>query len=164
MMKWARPVKRRVSVESSMLPVSLRDTHLHAASARFTGLVLVTALLSGCGGSGVEVAPVRGRVTLDGAPLAGARIRFQPEASGGSPSYGASDSDGNYVLGYNRDQRGALIGWHTVSVMRGGHDDSNNNLKPQALPPRYNTASELRKEVKQGENNLVNLELTSDLK
>ena len=164
MMKWARPVKQRGSVESSMLPVSLRDTHLQAASARLAGLMLLTALLSGCGGSSVEVAPVSGRVTLDGAPLAGARIRFQPEASGGSPSYGASDSDGNYVLGYNRDQQGALIGWHTVSVVRGGNNDSNSNLKPQALPTRYNTASELRKEVKRGEDNVVHLELTTDLK
>ena len=163
-MKSARPVKQRVSVESSMLPVNLMDMRLQAPSARLARFLLLTALLSGCGGSGVEVAPVSGRVTLDGAPLAGARICFQPEASGGSPSYGASDSDGNYVLGYNRDQQGALIGWHTVSVVRGGNSDSNNNLTPQALPSRYNTASELRKEVKHGENNVVHLELTTNLK
>jgi hypothetical protein len=147
-----------------MLPVNLMDMRLQAPSARLAGLLLLTALLSGCGGSGVEVAPVSGRVTLDGAPLAGARICFQPEASGGSPSYAASDSDGNYVMGYNRDQQGALIGWHTVSVVRGGNNDSNSNLKPQALPTRYNTASELRKEVKRGEDNVVHLELTTDLK
>lgn len=164
MMKWAQLVKQRVSEESSMLRVSLGDKHLQAAPARRAGLLALTALLSGCGGSGVEVAPVTGRVTLDGAPLAGARVRFQPEASGGSPSYGAADSDGNYVLAYKRDQPGALIGWHTVSVERGGHDDSANKSKPQALPPRYNTASELRKEVKQGEDNIIHLELKTAVK
>ena len=163
-MKLARPVKHRVSVESSISPVNLTHTHLQSTSARLVGLMLLAVLQSGCGGSGVEVEPVTGRVTLDGVPLAGARIRFQPEASGGSPSYGAADSDGNYALAYKRDQPGALIGWHTVSVERGGHDDSANKSKPQPLPSRYNTASELRKEVKHGEDNVVDLELTTAVK
>ena len=163
-MKWARPVKHRVSVESSMSPVNLTHTHQQTTSARLAWLMLLTVLLSGCSGSSAEVAPVSGRVTLDGVPLAGARVRFQPEASGGSPSYGAADLDGNYVLAYKRDQPGALIGWHTVSVERGGHDDSANKSKPQALPSRYNTASELRKEVKYGQDNVVDLELATDAK
>jgi hypothetical protein len=142
----------------------LNSAHLclQKTSARVVWLMLLAALLSGCGGSKAEVAPVSGRVTLDGAPLAGARIRFQPEASGGSPSYGAADSDGQYVLGYKRGQPGALIGWHTVSIERGGHDDSANKSKPKALPARYNTASDLRKEVKAGEDNVIHFELTTD--
>lgn len=163
-MKSARHVKHRVWVESSMSLVNLMHTYLQTRSARLVGLMLLAVLQSGCGGSGVEVEPVTGRVTLDGVPLAGARIRFQPEASGGSPSYGAADSEGNYVLAYKRDQPGALIGWHTVSVERGGHDDSANKSKPQPLPARYNTASELRKEVKDGEDNVVDLELTTAVK
>ena len=71
---------------------------------------------------------------------------------------------GNYVLGYKRGQPGALIGWHTVSIERGGHDDPANKSKPQPLPARYNTASELRKEVKDGEDNVVDFELTTDVK
>jgi hypothetical protein len=122
--------------------------------------MLLAAMLSGCSGSGPEVAPVSGRVTLDGAPLAGARIRFQPEASGGSPSYGSADTDGQYTLGYKRGKAGALIGWHTVSIERGGHDNSENKSKPPALPARYNTASELRQEVKAGEDNVINFDLT----
>jgi hypothetical protein len=124
----------------------------------------LAALLSGCGGSGPEVAPVSGRVTLDGTPLAGARIRFQPEAGGGSPSYGTADQDGHYVLGHKRGQPGALIGWQTVSIERGGHDDSANKSKPQALPARYNTASELREEVKADEDNLIHFKLTTEAK
>jgi hypothetical protein len=96
--------------------------------------------------------------------MAGARIRFQPEASGGSPSYGAADADGNYVLSYNRNQSGALVGWHTVTIERGGHGDAPSNSKPQPLPARYNTASELREEVKADEDNIVDFELTSNAK
>ena len=125
--------------------------------------LLSAALLSGCGDKGPEVARVSGRVTLDGAPLAGARIQFQPEASG-SPSYGATDPDGHYVLGYKRGQPGALIGWHTIQIKRGARDDADNKSKPQALPARYNTASELRAEVKAGEDNVVDFKLTSDVK
>ena len=135
---------------------------LQTTSAQAAWLMFLAALLAGCGGSGAEVAPVSGRVTLDSAPLAGARIKFQPEASGGSPSYGTADSEGGYVLGYKRGQPGALIGWHSVSIERGGHDDSANKSKPKALPARYNTASDLRKEVKAGEDNVIHFELTTD--
>jgi hypothetical protein len=134
------------------------------ASAQIAWLVLVATLLSGCSGSGPEVAPVSGRVTLDGAPLAGARIRFQPEASGGSPSYGTADQDGNYVLGYKRGQPGALIGWHVIRIERGGHGESDDKSRPKALPARYNTASELREEVKAGEDNVIDFALTTDVK
>jgi hypothetical protein len=131
--------------------------------ARVPRLALLAALLSGCGGSGPEVAPVSGRVTLDGAPLAGARIKFQPEASGGSPSYGAADQEGNYVLGYKRGQPGALIGWHTVQIERGAGGDPGNKSKLPPLPARYNSASELREEVKAGEDNVIEFDLTSNV-
>ena len=137
---------------------------LQTISARPIRVLLFAALLSGCGGSGPEVAPVSGRVTLDGAPLAGARIRFQPEGAGGSPSHGTADQDGHYVLGYKRGQPGARIGWHTISIERGGHGDPENKANPPALPARYNTASELREEVKAGEDNVLNLELTTGAK
>lgn len=139
---------------------NLTPMSLQMISARGLWLMLAAALLGGCNGSGPEVAPVTGRVTLDGAPLAGARIRFQPEATEGSPSYGTADLDGNFVLGYKRGQQGALVGWHTVRVERGVRDPES-KMKPQALPARYNTASELREEVKADEDNVVNLELTT---
>ena len=94
-------------------------------------------------------------MTLDDVPLAGARIRFQPDASGSSPSYAAAGQNGHYVLGYKRGQPGALIGWHTVRIEPEAHDGPENTSKPPALPARYKTATELRKEVKAGEDNLI---------
>jgi hypothetical protein len=144
-----------------MSPLNVTHFFRQTISARTAWLVLSAVLLSGCGGSGPELAPVSGHVTLDDSPMAGARIKFQPEAGGGSPSYGTADQDGHYELGYKRGQSGALIGWHTVSIERGS-DGGESKSKPQPLPARYNTASELRKEVKAGEDNVIDFELTTD--
>ena len=163
-MKWVQADSTPLQAELFMSLLNFTDLRLPKAAARVVLLTLLAGLLSGCGSSGADVAPVRGRVTLDGAPLAGARVKFQPETSGGSPSHGAADADGNYVLGYKRGQPGAQIGWHTISIERGGHGDPESKAKPQPLPARYNTASELREEVKADEDNVVDLELTSGAK
>lgn len=122
---------------------------------RVLGCLLTALLLCGCNGESVEVVPVTGRVTLDGKPLAGARIRFQPERSG-SPSYGTADQEGRYELGYKRGQLGALIGWHAVQIERDGQNPS-----LRELPARYNEQSELRREVKADGANSFDFELTS---
>jgi hypothetical protein len=131
------------------------------------GLILVLPLAlvaTGCGDSGPELSPVSGRVTLDGEPVLGARIRFQPEASGGSPSYGSTDGDGRYKLGYKRDQPGALIGWHAVRIdsSPGANSAIGKPGAPGPIPARYNKDSDLRREVKSGEENVFDFELKSD--
>ena len=115
-------------------------------------------MLVGCGRSGPELAPVSGRVTLDGQPLSGARLMFQPEATG-SPSYGATDRDGLYELGYKRGVNGAMIGWHIVRIQLDSEASG-----PKSLLSRYNSQSELRREVKPGENNVFDFQLTSEPK
>jgi hypothetical protein len=126
---------------------------------------LLAILLAGCGKSGVDLAPVSGLVTLDGEPLAGARLRFQPEAAGGSPSYGSTDQEGRYELSFKRGQKGALIGWHTVRVeasVEPAEAEGKASLRPQKLPARYNDRSELREEVKADEDNEIDFALTFD--
>jgi hypothetical protein len=123
--------------------------------------VAITVLMVGCGERGSPVEPVSGRVTLDGQPLPGARIMFQPDATGGSPSYGTADSEGRYQLGYKRGVQGAQVGMHTV-IIQGGADAE--AATPRKLPARYNTETELRKEVKSGEDNTIDFELKSEPK
>jgi hypothetical protein len=122
--------------------------------------ILCGAPQLGCNRSGSELAPVTGRVTLDGKPLAGARLRFQPEATGGSPSYGTADKDGRYELGYKRGMAGALLGWHVVRIEAGSTEGEGGANAPRALPARYNEQTELRREVKAGENQ-IDFELES---
>ena len=107
---------------------------------------------------------MRGLVTLDSRPVFEAQLMFQPEA--GSPSYGVTDKDGQYELAFNRDHRGALVGSHTVSIEMDTQivgPDGRYIRRPQAIPPRYNTQSELRREVEPDRENVFDFELKSDL-
>jgi hypothetical protein len=124
--------------------------------------ILPLAMFAGCGSSGPNLATVSGRVTLDGDPVSSAMVMFQPDASG-SPSYGATDQDGRYELGYKRGQQGAMIGRHTVrieaeKVIAGPNGEPMKRPKP--VPSRYSTTSELKREVKPGQN-VINFELTT---
>src|SRR5688572_3610664 len=109
----------------------------------FEAMVL---LMLGCGQSGPDVAPVKGRVTLDGKPLETADVVFQP-VDGEPPSTGRTDAEGRYELLYKRGITGARLGEHTVRI----EFTSNIVKNPPNIPVRYNTGSELRAEVKSGE-------------
>ncbi len=75
----------------------------------------------GCG-KGPSLAPVSGRVTMDGMPLADAHITFQPVGDPQNPypgpaSYGVTDSQGNYTLRLiDSDRPGAIVGKHQVTI------------------------------------------------
>jgi hypothetical protein len=122
-------------------------------SVNHLALLIVSAALvmtcAGCGPGGAELGSVTGRVTLDGQPVAGASIEFQPES--GSPSIAITDDDGNYEMLYTRDRKGARIGTHEVTISGG---------KNISVPKKYARKSDLVVEVKSG-SNVHNFELTS---
>ena len=76
---------------------------------------LCLSLIVGCGKPQLPLGHVRGRLTLDGKPIAKAKIWFEPVA-GGRPSYGESDRSGYYSVRYNAKRKGALPGEHSVRV------------------------------------------------
>lgn len=125
-------------------------------------VALVSLAAAGCGGSDADLASVRGTVTLDGEPLAGARVEFDPVPeemvrgkSTGSASYGLTDSSGRYTLQYTPEQEGALIGKHVVRITtrRMTVDaDGKEILVPERLPPKFHRESELTREVTPGSN------------
>jgi hypothetical protein len=90
--------------------------------------------VSGCGG-GPGLGNVSGKVTLDGQPLAGALVEFQP--SEGRGSIGSTDAQGVYKLSY------------TENTMA---DDEEEQKPGGKIPARYNSQSELTAEVKSGSN------------
>lgn len=132
------------------------------------GCALVLASLVGCGTKGPEVVPVSGRVTLDGAPLVGATLSFQPitdrtSTTPGVGSYGKTDSDGKYTLRLiDPDKPGALVGKHTVTITTAVAADPASdeiNLKqPEILPPSERTREV---EVPPGGTDKLDLELKS---
>lgn len=121
-----------------------------------TIVVVLLTLIAGCGQRGPQTAPVRGRVTLDGRPLAGADIQFQP-AGAGRPSRGRTDSDGRYELMFKRGQPGAIVGEHTVRIWVSREVVPN----PPIIAAKFDTQSELRREVKSG-NNEFDFEVTTE--
>lgn len=82
----------------------------------FFALVACFGLLtmSGCGGGNSDVAPVTGKVTVDGEPINYALVTFMPTQ--GRASGGFTDSDGVYTLDYVVGEKGALIGQHRVYI------------------------------------------------
>ena len=123
-------------------------------------LIAATAGLSGCESG--NVAPVTGRVTLDGKPLAGVWVNFYPVATPGHPNPGfpsvseaPTDADGRYTLVMPQTRRtGAVIGPHVVSVntFTPPEPEGTSSVKPHSdpLPQRYTTPSELKFDVPPG--------------
>jgi predicted small lipoprotein YifL len=122
-------------------------------------LIFLLSLIAGCGESGPQVAPVSGRVTLDGKALAMADVSFQPDGSQRA-SYGRTDNDGRYVLMYKRGQPGAIAGEHTVRIWVSRELVPN----PPIIAARFDTQSELRREVKAGEDNVFDFDVTTEAK
>jgi hypothetical protein len=94
---------------------------------------LVMALTAtGCG----ETNTVKGRVLLDGQPVAGATVLFMPDPDGqGRPASGMTDSDGYFVLMTYRQGDGALPGAYRIVVSK---------TEGPAAPPDDNHASKQR--------------------
>ncbi len=101
---------------------------------------------------------------VDGQPIRETQVIFQPEGDQGSPSYGFTDSNGQYELSYKRGRNGALVGWHKVSLEMDTEVVGTSGeyvRRRQLIPPRYNKNSELRREVKSNEKNVFDFEINS---
>ena len=120
------------------MPATLRPTVV---------LILLLIVQAGCGKGGQQIAPVHGRVTLDGQPLPNADVQFQPDGSQ-RPSSGRTDAEGRYELMYKRGQSGAIVGPHTVRIWVSPEVVRN----PPIIAARFDTKSELRREVKSDDN------------
>lgn len=82
------------------------------------GVLASLFLIVGCGsGDTPQLAPVSGKVTRDGSPVADALVIFTP--SKGSSSSASTDAEGNFELKYFDGQRGAVVDTHRVKVTTG---------------------------------------------
>jgi len=113
--------------------------------------ILVTALLSsGCGGR-ADLASVRGKVTLDGQPLADAFVVYAPVAKG-TTSYGRTDSSGRYEMMFSDREAGAWIGENLVRINTGDVSSGDRTGPKERVPAVYNQQTTLKAEVKPGAN------------
>ena len=86
------------------------------------GLVTVIVMVTGGCGKGSNIAPVSGKLTLDGQPMPGVRIVFSPRSMGGENnnpgpySFAVTDENGDYSLITRYKDEGAIIGPHVVTM------------------------------------------------
>lgn len=112
-----------------------------------------------------ELGQVTGTITLDGKPLSGISVVFQPES--GRPARGMTDADGKYELTYIRQTKGTKVGPNRVEIApsedgeapeaENSDEESKTTTKRSksgkpAIPSRYNAKSELKADVKAGKN------------
>ena len=91
------------------------------ALAALSLAVLIGLGLTGCGGPDFQTAPVSGKVTLDGDPVADIQVLFQPTGVGegepGPGSRGLTGADGRYKLEtMDGSRNGAVPGTHKVML------------------------------------------------
>jgi len=79
--------------------------------------VAAAGLLVGCGESGPKLVPVSGTVTLNGKPLEGASIAFQPTSQDGIPAGDVTGPDGNYKA-ITKGRSGVMPGKYKVVVTK----------------------------------------------
>jgi hypothetical protein len=109
--------------------------------------LLFALLMIGCRKSEAEVAPVSGHVTLSGKPLEKADVVFQPE-NGKPPASSRTDAEGRYELAYKRGVMGGPVGQNIVRISVSRELVHN----PPIIAAKFNSKSELHREVKAGQN------------
>ena len=121
-------------------------------------LLLISVSLAGCeSGETANVGSVSGTVTLDGSPLAGASIVFQPE--NGRPASGGTDDNGYYSLSYSNNQSGAIVGPCQVTISTAFENEDGQALS-ERVPAKYLQPGALTADVKSGSNE-YNFDLVS---
>lgn len=128
------------------------------------------SLILGCADGGPERGEVSGRVTVDGKPVPNATVSFFPESANGTPSYGATDSDGRYTLMFTRSKSGAMTGKSRVEIVTqkiSASEAAEMKAEGQqvdttyiAIPPKYAEPGALTANVEGGRNE-INFELTT---
>jgi hypothetical protein len=99
-----------------------------------------------------DLGQVHGVVTLNSEPLKNVTVYFKPDS--GRPSLGKTDEVGRYVAKYRIDKEGVKVGPNKVHL-EWGIDDSG-----PPIPPKFGNKSELKLEVKPGDNEF-NIEAVS---
>lgn len=141
----------------------------HKLKHFFFLLLLCTAMVCGCSESEFPLAPISGTVTLDGEPLAGGVINFQPIAVGGAtnPGPGSSshlDEAGHFSLETIQGAPGAVVGTHKVKIYSYSPEspatsDVDTGPSQERVPERYNYRSTLTFDVPAAGNDQANFDL-----
>jgi hypothetical protein len=118
-------------------------------------LAALIVMSAGCRKNEYRTAPVSGRITLNGVPVANAAVMFQPIAPPGTinpgpGSYGITNADGYYNLRLiGKETPGAVVGKHQVRIenyTEPGEDFEGQPRRPVPgiqIPAKYNALEAL---------------------
>jgi hypothetical protein len=137
-------------------------------------ILFAAALAFAPGCSSQKFAPVSGKVTLNGKPLANATVAFNPippegSIESGPTAVGTTDQNGEFKLRVSLKQSGAQVGKHRVAISAmstqpGGESDAPvapGSAPRNIVPARYNAKTELTCEVPAGGTDQANFDLKS---
>lgn len=130
-------------------------------------LLILAIGLAGCSGENFALAPISGRVTLNGKAPPRLYVSFQPIGTAENPcpgpgSYAITDADGNYTLRIDAERKGAVVAKHRVSITMqfaedlrvgksaetaSGESDLPKMSRTSNIPARYNEKSILQFDV-----------------
>jgi len=124
----------------------LREHHVWAIS-----VLLLSIGNAGCESDGFVLAPVSGRVTIDGEPFAGVRIAFEPVADAsrkipGPEAIAITDADGRYTLyTTDKERRGAVVGMCRVRIWTiPGEQGAQKGVVFDDRDPNYDSVAEIK--------------------
>ncbi len=120
-------------------------------SVAFLALGVIALGVIGCNQTDYTLVPLAGQISLDGQPLANARVLFTPIGSGVGPaSHAETNEDGHFELRtLDLDSFGAVPGKHRVKISSGrssGTDERaillpENTIAPEKVPAHYRNGS-----------------------
>lgn len=130
--------------------------------------LLMPLLLLSTGCSKQKIAPVSGRILLNGKPLPKASVTFTPVGTKdnmepGPSSAGKTDADGRYTLELiGQDGKGAMVGKHKVRIaLMSELPTSEDRPEPLGqIPLKYNGQTILEFDVPAGGSDAANFDLT----
>lgn len=138
----------------------------HLSHAAVVLLTIASAATLGCSKS-TDRLSVEGNVTFDGSPVAEGTINFMPLPGTDSPTAGATIRDGHFSIPADKGLKSGEFEVTVKAVRSTGKQVKNPESGEMMdefeafIPDRYNTKTELRAQVKPGEKNIVDFELTS---
>jgi hypothetical protein len=98
--------------------------------------LLVLLLLLAASGCGRRMVKLEGKVTLDGQPLEGATVTFNPQGGSGESASGLTGSDGVFYLTTRTSGDGVAAGSYKVTITKSAVSDVPGGDQPNPTDPK----------------------------
>ena len=117
---------------------------------RMPQLMLLIVLVAGCS-KGKPIGDVRGKVTLNGEPLAQGAVQFVP-VNGDTPTTGGLIRDGAFQVEVPVAKQRVKISSNTVDKEKTPPNATADQIVMKSLPAKYNSQSDITLDVVAGAN------------